>query len=522
MPFASIGFHRPELLPAARAAARLLDNTQQIQRFYQRYRQAKPAAPALSPSALPSTSSHHPSTSSHLPSTSSHLPSPPSHLPSTSSHLLSPPSHLPSISSHLPSTSSHLPSTSSALLSPPSNPLSSQLDAYEAGRAFSAAVQRVVDNTHIRYAWCLLGLGLQLAALLPPLRAKTVALWRSRGPARSLLAAGWLAAFGCGFTSYRLITRPGSFFLLLAGCAALLTPALSLATRTKLLLPALLASSPHLTSLALPAVVVLLVLPLCFSHLSSPHPLSHLSSPHPFSHLSSLAAVLLSLSAALHFLQPHEEPATLPALLCFGLTVALRHASPPLALAALALFAVVLNGVATAPVTLALLLSCLALRRLPKDSPLSPLLALALAQHFAYQTAPSFSFSSIRWAPAFVLTHRTLFLLQGVAVVCSILYPFVAVATVWEKDELLLGQMVAVVLATMSVLYNTSSPVVWSVFTPFLLFMCAIWVVLVVCLGVCLYGHSLLWIYRVFLVSTLIHEPISRNRIRSCGRGATW
>ena len=150
------------------------------------------------------------------------------------------------------------------------------------------------------------------------------------------------------------------------------------------------------------------------------------------------------------------------------------------------------------------------------------MLALALAQHFTYQTMPSFSFSSIRWAPAFVLTHRTLFLLQGVAVVYSILYPFVAVATVWEKDELLLGQMVAVVLATMSVLYNTSSPVGWSVFTPFLLFMCAIWVVLVVCLGVCLHGHSLLWIYRVFLVSTLIHEPISRNRIRSCGRGATW
>ena len=464
VPFASIGFHYPELLPAARAAARLLDNTQQIQRFYQRYRQAKPAAPALSPSSLPSTSSHLPSTSSHLPS-------------------------------------------------PPSDPLSSQLDAYEAGRAFSTAVQRVVDNTHIRYAWCLLGLGLQLAALLLPLRAKAVALWRRQGPVRSLLAAGWLAAFGCGFTSYRLITRPGSFFLLLAGCAALLTPALSLATRTKLLLPALLASSPHLTSLALPAVLVLLVLPLCFSHLSS---------PHPFSHLSSLAAVLLSLSAALHFLQPQEEPATLPALLCFGLTVALRHASPPLALAALALFAVVLNGVGSSPVTLALLLSCLALRRLPKDSPLSPLLALALAQHFTYQTMPSFSFSSIRWAPAFVLTHRTLFLLQGVAVVYSILYPFVAVATVWEKDELLLGQMVAVVLATMSVLYNTSSPVVWSVFTPFLLFMCAIWVVLVVCLGVCLHGHSLLWIYRVFLVSTLIHEPISRNRIRSCGRGATW
>ena len=457
MPFASIGFHRPELLPAARAAARLLDNTQQIQRFYQRYRQAKPAAPALSPSSLPSISSD--------------------------------------------------------LLSPPTDPLSSQLDAYEAGRAFSTAVQRVVDNTHIRYAWCLLGLGLQLAALLLPLRAKAVALWRRQGPVRSLLAAGWLAAFGCGFTSYRLITRPGSFFLLLAGCAALLTPALSLATRTKLLLPALLASSPHLTSLALPAVLVLLVLPLCFSHLSS---------PHPFSHLSSLAAILLSLSAALHFLQPQEEPATLPALLCFGLTVALRHASPPLALAALALFAVVLNGVGSSPVTLALLFSCLALRRLPKDSPLSPLLALALAQHFTYQTMPSFSFSSIRWAPAFVLTHRTLFLLQGVAVVCSILYPFVAVATVWEKDELLLGQMVAVVLATMSVLYNTSSPVVWSVFTPFLLFMCAIWVVLVVCLGVCLHGHSLLWIYRVFLVSTLIHEPISRNRIRSCGRGATW
>ena len=471
MPFASIGFHRPELLPAARAAARLLDNTQQIQRFYQRYRQAKPTVPALSPSALPSTSSA------------------------------------------LLSTSSSLPSTSSDLLSPPSDPLSSQLDAYEAGRAFSTAVQRVVDNTHIRYAWCLLGLGLQLAALLPPLRTKAVALWRTQGPVWSLLAAGWLAAFGCGFTSYRLITRPGSFFLLLAGLAALLTPALSLATRTKLLLPALLASSPHLTSLALPAVLVLLVLPLCFSHLSSPHPFSHLSSP---------TAVLLSLSAALHFLQPQEEPATLPALLCFGLTVALRHASPPLALAALALFAVVLNGVGSSPVTLALLLSCLALRRLPKDSPLSPLLALALAQHFAYQTTPSFSFSSIRWAPAFVLTHRTLFLLQGVAVVCSILYPFVAVATVWEKDELLLGQMVAVVLATMSVLYNTSSPVVWSVFTPFLLFMCAIWVVLVVCLGVCLHGHSLLWIYRVFLVSTLIHEPISRNRIRSCGRGATW
>ena len=439
VPFSSIGFHCPGLLPPSNQTARVLDNTQQIHRFYHRYCQAKPSSPPLA---------------------------------------ISPPRRTPSLT-------------------------------YEEGLAFSRAVQRVVNNTHIHYAWCVLGLGLMLAALLPPLCAAAASLWRQQGPGRSLLVAGWLVAYGCSVTSYSLITRPGAYPLLLAVLAALLlTPAVPPSTLARLLLPALvshLPTSPFVALIALVvlvALVVLLLLPLCCCHRS----------------LTASAALLLALSAALHFLQPQEEPATLPAQICFVLTLALRHATPPLALASLSLLAVVLNGMTTAPVALALLLSCLALRRLPKDSPLPPLLALALALHFAYCTTPSFSFSSIRWAPAFVLTHSTHFLLQGVAVVYSILYPFVAIATVWKKDGLMLGQMLAVVLAAMSVLYNTSSPVVWSVYTPFLLFVCMIWVVLIICSGVCLHGYSLLWIYRVFLVSTLIHGTISRNRIRSSGR----
>lgn len=437
VPFSSIGFHCPGLLPPSNQTARVLDNTQQIHRFYHRYCQAKPSSPSLA---------------------------------------ISPPRCTASLT-------------------------------YEEGLAFSRAVQRVVNNTHIHYAWCLLGLGLMLAALRSPLCAAATSLWRQQGPVKSLLVAGWLVAYGCSFTSYSLITRPGAYPLLLALLAALLlTPAVPPSTLAQLLLPALVSHLPTSPLVVLMALIVLIVL-IALLPLGCGH--------RP---LTASAALLLALSAALHFLQPQEEPAVLPAQLCFLLTLGLRHATPPLALASLSLLAVVLNGTTTAPVALALLLSCLALRRLPKDSPIPSLLALALALHFAYCTTPSFSFSSIRWAPAFVLTHSTHFLLQGVAVVVSILYPFVAITTVWKKDVLLLGQMIVVVLAAMSVLYNTSSPVVWSAYTPFLLFVCMIWVVLMICSDVCLHGYSLLWIYRVFLVSTLIHGTISRNRIRSFGR----
>ena len=95
---------------------------------------------------------------------------------------------------------------------------------------------------------------------------------------------------------------------------------------------------------------------------------------------------------------------------------------------------------------------------------------LSLTLHFTYLVTPSFSFSSLRWASAFILTHSTHILPQVYSMVLSVFYAYYllpqVISPLWTQEVLRLQVLVVIV----STLYNTASPVIWSVFTPFLLF----------------------------------------------------
>lgn len=95
---------------------------------------------------------------------------------------------------------------------------------------------------------------------------------------------------------------------------------------------------------------------------------------------------------------------------------------------------------------------------------------LSLTLHFTYLVTPSFSFSSLRWASAFILTHSTHVLLQCYSMVLSVFFAYYLLPQVlplqWTREVLRLQVLVVIV----STLYNTASPVIWSVFTPLLLF----------------------------------------------------
>ena len=95
---------------------------------------------------------------------------------------------------------------------------------------------------------------------------------------------------------------------------------------------------------------------------------------------------------------------------------------------------------------------------------------LSLTLHFTYLVTPSFSFSSLRWASAFILTHSTHILPQAYSMVLSVFYAYYllpqVISPLWTQEVLRLQVLVVIV----STLYNTASPIIWSVFTPFLLF----------------------------------------------------
>ena len=426
VPYSSIGFHCPNLLPPS-PSDRVVDNVEQISRFYRHYRHTKPSSPSI-------------------------------------------------------------PSRSSS---------------YEEGFQYSREVQRVVDNTHIRYSWCVFGLvfmvGGMIVVFARSVAFNTDALRRADHNTDALKSADLsmntlkstdritdalksaasqathsftsigfalcLVLYCSCFTSYTLITHPSSYPLFFAlVTAALLAPTTPATTLGLVFLPMLFTPSPPLL-----CFLCLLCLPLlCSTTL-----------------LQYALALLQDLSALFYFLQPADAPHPFPAVLCLVLTLALHGTTPSLSLSSFALFVVVLNGFSSASVVLFLLLSCAGLQQLPKQSMLSPLLVVEVALYYTYLTTPSFSFTSIRWAPAFVVTHASHFVVQGFCVVCSIFYPFIAVTKIWRRESLWLFQMLAVVVAAVSVLYNTASPVVWSVFTPLLLFLCVLWFVVVLCSCVC-------------------------------------
>ena len=110
---------------------------------------------------------------------------------------------------------------------------------------------------------------------------------------------------------------------------------------------------------------------------------------------------------------------------------------------------------------------------------------ILLCLHFTLLVTPSFSFSSIRWSSAFVFTHHTNMLVQALSVASMTFYPFVVVCQTPFKENVQEGVMLIVLSSAVSLLMNTASPVVWSVFTPLFLFTCVLWFVVFLCFSVC-------------------------------------
>ena len=76
-------------------------------------------------------------------------------------------------------------------------------------------------------------------------------------------------------------------------------------------------------------------------------------------------------------------------------------------------------------------------------------------------------------------------LVQALSVASMTFYPFVIVCQTPFKENVQEGVMLIVLSSAVSLLMNTASPVVWSVFTPLFLFTCVLWFVVFLCFSVC-------------------------------------
>lgn len=99
----------------------------------------------------------------------------------------------------------------------------------------------------------------------------------------------------------------------------------------------------------------------------------------------------------------------------------------------------------------------------------------------------SFTFSSLRWKAAFLFTNKTNFPLQALSMILNTFFPFILFffqGNVHSESRgignryhiarhfaLLLG----VIVSMISVLVNTTSPVIWSHFTPVMIYVVAIY-----------------------------------------------
>lgn len=101
--------------------------------------------------------------------------------------------------------------------------------------------------------------------------------------------------------------------------------------------------------------------------------------------------------------------------------------------------------------------------------------------YFTFLITPNFSFSSLKWAAAFVFTHKTQFIIQGFSMVLSVYWSIIGISMVWKIQDFVRIVKIFLLAATVSVIYNTASPVIWSVYTPVLLFLFVLWIVLLLC-----------------------------------------
>lgn len=106
---------------------------------------------------------------------------------------------------------------------------------------------------------------------------------------------------------------------------------------------------------------------------------------------------------------------------------------------------------------------------------------VTLGFFYTFLLTPTLTFSSLKWSAAFVFTHQTRFLLQGLSMILSVFWSFVGICIMWGKEKLYIPVMTIVIASMISLGMNIATPVIWSVFTPVFLFVCILWFLIVFC-----------------------------------------
>ena len=110
---------------------------------------------------------------------------------------------------------------------------------------------------------------------------------------------------------------------------------------------------------------------------------------------------------------------------------------------------------------------------------------LTVCFYYTFLLTPTFTFSSLNWSAAFTFTHQTQVPLQAFSMILSVFWPFYCLFLLYPKQIALVPFMEIVLLCVISVIYNTASPVIWSVYTPVLLFVSVLWIFLFISFHIC-------------------------------------
>ena len=294
-------------------------------------------------------------------------------------------------------------------------------------------IQSNLDNTAIHYGYCLLAL---ILLTLPFVHFA----FSIQSPFSLLVLVLYLISF----TSYSLIIQPG-FHPFIIACIAFLPSIRHSPKNTSLIILSLLISlihpSPSLTTVS---TWILLLAPL-FQSSSFLSPLQVIMQVIYYFNPSLTLPAIIACFCCLF------QPSSLPSLMLLFI-----HSQYSYSL-------------------LCLMITAVFIRKHSIHSLSDSVGVLSIALHYTYSTTSSFLFSSLHWSAAFVLTHSTHVVIQAGSMILSVFYPFCLLMPLIPKQYRTLILMLQVWVASISTLYNTASPVIWSVFTPLLLFMIVLW-----------------------------------------------
>ena len=338
-------------------------------------------------------------------------------------------------------------------------------------------IQQSVDNTHIRYSYCWTGLAIMLLSF-------NYSYWMKSSSLYSLLL---VTLYCSAFTSYSLITNPSYFpFLLCIISGAGLFKSFPNQTFwimvyliCSLIFPCDIFSSSVLNSLSFYFFFLL------FSSFSFSSPYSnHNSIPFLLFYLQwGCQIIILFLPSSI----------ILPRFCCLLSSSILLYPSVnrlsssfSSILPANSLY--LLSSLFIPPSSqFSIIWLILILHQLHSIQHQTPAISLSIpwciftlsiALHFTYRVIHTFSFSSLSWSAAFILTHSTNVLLQAISMGMSVFFAFICVLYCCkEKGGVKEVLKVQVVVVCISTLFNTASPVIWTVFTPLMLFVVVLWVI---------------------------------------------